>query len=415
MRRLSLAIALLLSCTSVPPVTLPLPSAMVTLAPTATPIATASPSPRPLDMAVVPAGEIRGDHALVVQGSLQPGGATSAMRFWDVPLDGTAPKQLVSYNRGEQRLTDWDTFDFSRQLSPDGRQLVLADPVDMAGTGLLVVDLIAGTTRLIRTTGGADQPAWSPDGQRIAYRGYAVATPFFTKESGIWVVATSGGSPQQIWTSDRPAGSGATSVYGWTENGTGIAFSRDFTDVSVVDVPTGNVARIAGGIHGIAWRAKRPSTAIVLDDDVSTPSPSGPRGAPSSIGRAGHVEVRDTTLAAARIVTRYGDVGTVLYGPRWNPTTDEILTFWACGAGATGREELVIVDGVSARRRAVPTSGCVYSASWNGDGTKILYSDIQSLRAMSSDGSNDRELWRPGLPPGAFQQNIGAIIAFAPR
>lgn len=365
-------------------------------------------------MAVVPAGEIRDDHALVVQGSLQPGGEVGALRFWDVPLDGTAPKQLVSYNQGARILTDFDYFDFARQLSPDGRHLVLSDPVDIAGTGLLVVDLIAGTTRKIDISGGTGQPAWSPDGQQIAYRGFTVAGPF-QKETGIWVVPAAGAGPRQVWASDRPAGAGATYVYGWTEDGTGIALSRDSTDVSVVDVPTGNLTRIAGGIHGIAWRAKRPSTAIVLDDDVSTPSPSGPRGAPSSIGRAGHVEVRDTTLAAARIVTRYGDVGTVLYGPRWNPTTDEILTFWACGAGATERDELVVVDGLSARRRAVPTSGCVYSASWNGDGTRILYSDIQSLRVMSSDGSNDRELWRPGLPPGAFQQNIGAVTAFAPR
>jgi WD40 repeat protein len=411
-RRLAIAIALLLSCTATP-VTVPSPSPIATASPIPLPSATASPSSRP-DLTIVPAGLISGDHAVVLQFSQQPGGATSAFRFWDVPLDGSPPKQLLSYNQGEQLLTGFDYFDFSRQLSPDGRQLVLADPVDVAGTGLLVVDLIGGTTRRIATIGAAGSPAWSPDGQRIAYRGFTVAGPF-QKESGIWVVAATGGAAQQVWTSDRPAGAGAILLYGWTEDGTGVAFSRDSSEVSLLDVPTGKVTRIAGSIHGIAWRAKRPSTAMVVDDEASLPSPSGPRGAPGSIGHPGRLDVRDATLATPRTIYQYGDVGTLLWDPRWSPTTDEVLLHWVCGAGATERDELVIVDGVSGKRRVLPTTGCVRSVSWNGDGSKILYSGLDSVRVRNVDGSSDRELFRPGLPPGAFQQFVGAVAAFAPR
>jgi len=412
MWRLSVALAVLLSCA---PVTVPSPSSSATGAsPTvSTPTGTPPPTNRP-DLTIAAAGELRGDHALVLQGSQQPGGAATAYRFWDVPLDGSAPKLLVAYNRGAQLLTDFDYFDFSRQLSPDGRRLVLTDPVDIAGTGLLVVDLVAGTTQRIATSGAAGNPAWSPDGQRIAYRGFTVAGPF-QQESGIWVVPVSGGAPKQIWTSDRRAGDGAIVIYGWTGEGTGVAFSQNPIEISVVDVSTGTVARVVGAIHGIAWRAKRPSTVIALDDEPNGPSSSGPRGAPSSIGRAGHVEVRETTLAPAQIVTRYGDVGTVLWGPQWNPRSDEVVMFWVCGAGATERDELLVVDAVSGTRRALPTPGCVTSVAWNGDGTKILYSGYQSVRVRNADGSNDRELFRPELPPGAFQYNVGAVTAFAPH
>lgn len=407
-RHLAIAIALLLSCTATPAVvTSPSPIA------TASPAATPSPM-RPADLAIVAAGPITGDHALVVQASLQPGGAVGAVRFWDVPLDGSAPRQLVSYNQGEQLLTDYDYVDLSHRLSPDGRQLVLTDPMDIAGTGLLIVDLVVGTTRKIATTGAAGSAAWSPDGRRIAFRGFTVAGPL-QKETGIWVVAAEGGAAQQVWTSDRAAGGGATTIYGWTEDGTGIAFARDYTEISVVDVGTKAVSRVAGTIHGIAWRAKRPSVVIVVDDPMTAPSPSGPRGAPGSIGHPGHVEVRDTTLGAPRVVYRHGDVGTLLWDPRWSPTTNEVLLHWVCGAGATERDELVIVDAMTGTRRTEPTAGCVNSVAWSVDGSKILYSGLDAVRVRNADGSNDRELFRPGLPPGAFQQYLVAVTAFAPR
>jgi hypothetical protein len=417
MRRLSIAIALLLSCTAAPPVTVPSPSA--TASPIPLPSAATSLSPRP-DLTIVPAGEIRGDHALVLQVSAQPGGATSAMRFWDVPLDGTPPKQLVSYNRGEQLLTQGDTFDFSRQLSPDGRQLVLADPVDMAGTGLLVVDLIAGTTRLIRTTGGADRPAWSPDGRRIAYRGFTVAGPL-QKETGIWVVSAAGGTPQQV-VAGALSGGDATWVYGWTEDGAGLAIgtggagAAGVSDMSVVDVATGTLTRIGGAAQGMAIRVKRPSVAIVFEDQPSGAPPTGIAGAPGSAARAGHLEVRDTTFAAPRTVARYGVEGTMLWDPRWNPSSNEILMFWLCGEGVVERDELVVVDGVTGARRALATSSCVRSASWNADGTKILYTgDLETARLRNADGSKDHELFRPAMPPGAFQHAVIAVTAFAPH
>ena len=409
---LLMAIALLLSCTSAP-VALPSPSSTASATASPTPFSSATASPRP-DTEIAASGEVRGDHALVLQASQQPAGVTGAMRFWDVPLDGTTPRQLVSYNRGDPHLTGWDAFDFSRQLSPDGRQLVLTDPIDIAGAGLMVVDLVAGSSRLIPTSGGADRPAWSPDGQHIAYRGYVVAGAL-TKETGIWVVGATGGTPRQVVPGPL-SGGGATQIYGWTEDGTGIVVGLDTSTTSVVNLATGTLTRIGGAAHGVASRAGRPSAAIVFEDEPSPAPTSTLRGAPALTARAGHLEVRDTTLASARTVARYADEGTMLWDPKWNPRTNEILMFWVCGAGVLERDEMVVVDGVTGARRALATTSCVRSASWTADGAKILYlSGLQAVRLRNADGANDRELFRPALPPGASDHVVISVAAFAPR
>jgi Tol biopolymer transport system component len=267
---------------------------------------------------------------------------------------------------------------------------------------LIVVDLIAGTARKVSISGGSDQPAWSPDGQRIAYRGFAIVGPF-QKESGMWVVPASGGAPRQIWTSDLAAGSGASTLYGWTDDGTGVVIAKGSAPASVVDVATGKITPLGGVLQAIASRAKHPSVALVFNDQESTPRAA----------LAGHVEVRDTILAAPRTVGRYGSGdGTFFSASSWNPRSDDILVTYACGQGVTCRDELVIVGGADGTRRSLRTATTPRSAAWSADGARILYSDLTSLRVVNADGSNDHELFRP---PGVVQQFVTGVTAFAPR
>lgn len=416
MRRAICALVILLSC-SAPASS---PSATPRAAPSTTPSDGPSATPTAAivlrDLSVVAAGGVGGDHALVLvledDGGPYGGGSN---HVWDVPLDGTTPRSLVAYTRAERPLSGYFGIDLPRQLSPDGRQLVLTDAVDVAGRGLVVIDLVSGTTRVIATPDVADETSWSPDGQRIAYRGYALQGPL-QKESGLWVVSASGGTPRQMWASARAAGSGATMVYGWTEDGAGIAVTQDGSDLSVIDVASGSVTRLSGPVHGISWRAKRPSVVLAEDQDVPLPSPTGPRGAPGNVGRPGEVLIRDTTFAAPQLIYRHDNVGTLLWEPRWSPTSDEVLFHWVCGAGAAGRFELVIANVITRAVRTLATQGCVYAANWNGDGTRVLYSDLRSVRVMKADGTSDRELFRPGpAASGAQPPVVGGIVAFARR
>ncbi len=346
---------------------------------------------------------MRGDHALVLQvNSSSIAGVASKVIIWDVPLDGSTPRQLVTYTRGPQLFTDFEILALSRQLSSDGRHLALSDPVDVTGNGLVVVDLVAGSTQRIALEGIANQPRWSPNGESIAYRGAILGSPL-SKDTGVWVVSASGGAARQVATSDIAAGSGATMLYGWTDTRNVLYLQHG---LRLVDTSTGSVTTMSGALTGvtIAAREKRPSLALVFDDDAVQ-------------SRSGHVEVRDAMSDAGRVVARYGQSeGTFLNEPRWRPgESDEILLFYAFGQGVAERDELVIVDGVSGTRRTLPTASYVRSAAWTADGRQIMYASLTELRVRNADGSNDRVVFRPVPASGSDSAFIIGVAAFAPH
>jgi Tol biopolymer transport system component len=340
---------------------------------------------------------------LVMQMSSPSGGFPNRESIWDVPLDGGSPRQLVIYTRAGGLYGDYDVISLPRQLSSDGHRVVLSDPIDAAGRGLIVVDLIAGTARTIALDGIVNQPAWSPDGQRIAYR-HATLPGVLPKDDGVWIVSASGGDARQVAPS---APSGATTAYGWNEDGSGVIFASTTDALSVVDIATGTVARIGGPTNGnspVAARTKRPSIAIVFNDQ----QPRGPL--------VGHVEVRDTATSAGRVVARYGPTeGTFLTEPRWRPGADEILLFYPTGEGVAERDEIVIVDVLTGRRRTIVTPGSARSAEWSADGRRITYGTLREVRITDADGSGDRALFQP-LPSSFGEQAFAlSIAAFSPR
>lgn len=404
MPRVLLALTLVVSCTAPGPVVLsPSPSSSAVAQSGNPPTSSPSPTREFSDLKAVAAGDIRGDHVLVLQVSSPSGGFPNRESIWDVPLDGGTPRQLVAYTRAGGIYGDYDVVSLPRQLSSDGHRVVLSDPLDAAGRGLIVVDLIAGTARMIALDGIVNQPAWSPDGARIAYR-HATLTAVLPQDDGVWTVGASGGDARQVV---RSAPSGATTVYGWTEDGSAVIFAPSTDKLSVVDIATGAVAQIGGPTNGnspVAARMKRPSIAIVFNDE----QPGGPL--------VGHVEVRDTATSAGRVVTRYGPTeGTFLAEPRWRPGADEVLLFYPTGQGVAERDEVVIVDVLTGRRRTIAIPGSARSAEWSADGRRIIYGTLREVRVTNADGSSDRALFQP-VPSSSGEEALALnIAAFSPR
>jgi serine/threonine protein kinase/Tol biopolymer transport system component len=129
-----------------------------------------------------------------------------------------------------RRLTD---FGFNPAWSPDGREIVFATE-EVTGPGsrgsrsqLWIVDVVTGGIRRLETgpeTGGdAVQPAWSPDGRRIAYWG----VPAGTGRRAIWTISaipTAGGEPILV-----VDGGGSALVWSpaWAPDGKHLYFAGD--------------------------------------------------------------------------------------------------------------------------------------------------------------------------------------------
>jgi Tol biopolymer transport system component/imidazolonepropionase-like amidohydrolase len=124
-------------------------------------------------------------------------------RIWRVPVDGGAPAEIpfeaeVNLPMGprvqfEYPVEDTPTFTV-RQIrdavpSPDGRRLAFT-----ALNRVWVADLAGGTPRRL-TDGelGEFEPAWSPDGQWIAYSTWSEA-----ERGHLYRVRASGGRPQRL-------------------------------------------------------------------------------------------------------------------------------------------------------------------------------------------------------------------------
>lgn len=83
---------------------------------------------------------------------------------WDLyksPADGRgAASRLTNHRRREDQAT----------LSPDGRWVAFTDGPGRRDSRILLLDLASGTTRpLLEVPSGDCDPAWSPDGRRIAF------------------------------------------------------------------------------------------------------------------------------------------------------------------------------------------------------------------------------------------------------
>lgn len=188
-------------------------------------------------------------------------------RLFVVPLDGPSPLSPLSRTPGEGQPA-W---------SPDGRRLAFVrartGPAEYNLTDLWVCDADGGNARrLTEDVGRVAAPAWSPDGRTIACYGTDTQVPTLGGEmTRVWLVPADGGPPRNLTAAyDRsvysaPAGPPIPPI--WSPDGASLTvLVADAGNVHAVRVATadGAVRPLLTGERQVTLLSAVPGTALAF-------------------------------------------------------------------------------------------------------------------------------------------------------
>jgi TolB protein len=170
------------------------------------------------------------DGSRVAFASIRDGGT---LRVWTVAPDGTDPRPVT---RGHGEYPDW---------SPDGSRIVFAaPPLDAGFYDLWIVDAEGATdpVPLVADAGTQFSPAWSPDGEWIAYQSEV------EDRWELWIIRPDGSNSRRV----SPAGQDGVWP-AWSPDGL-LAWSGP-RGVHVIDLASGATTAIAipGGASFLSW------------------------------------------------------------------------------------------------------------------------------------------------------------------
>lgn len=283
-------------------------------------------------------------------------------------------------------------------LSPDGQTIALVALGD-----LYTVPASGGTPTALTRDGSMEaDPAWSPDGTRLAYS------------------SDKGGGLMQLWLRDLKTGvdrrltSLATQPLGaaWSPDGSTIAF-LDYdgffgtAGLMLVDVATGETTRLQKTLPqpgNPTWSPDGRYVAVALARPLSGSSREGYNQVwvvPVDTSKAPFWRIAtDRTLD-----TRGGG------GPVWAPNggrmagiQDGLLKVWP-----------VSPDGETTGPARILSSRIAHYPTWRGDGGALLYQSADSLRMIDADGTHDREVpldftYRLSVPAGRLVLHVGGLV-----
>jgi tol-pal system beta propeller repeat protein TolB len=319
-------------------------------------------------------------------GSPAPGPIVFAGRPDDPEAYGWQLMVVNPDGTGFRRLTRTDG-DIAPRWSPDATKVVFERTfeVDSAACGLpactqiWVVDADGqGQRRLTSVDEDALAPAWSPDGERIAFskrdleRETGDVTDF---QADIWVMNPDGGEEMRL--TDLP---GVEEDPAWSPDGERIAFATSNGqegDIYVMRSDGSELTRLTD-LPG----------AEVSPDWL----PDGDRIAFSTefIERADVYVVKADGSELRRLAEESF--------PSWSPDGDTIALLRAAGNEAT---ELVIAQEDGSEERVVHRGFQVGDAVWSPDGRELAFTtDQETIWVVGSDGGPARKIWsRPGGEP----------------
>ena len=281
------------------------------------------------------------------------------------------------------QLTEQSGIEYFPSIAPDGKSFVFAS--DLKGNFDIFWQRIGGknpTNLTADSTADDTQPAFSPDGNRIAFR--SERSP-----AGIYVIETTGENLKRV--SDigfHPA---------WSPDGKEIVFSTFGMDAPNVRVGNKNSLQIINLETG----AKRLLTT--LEGTFPTWSPNGKRIAfwlyPNAVGRRDIATIAADGSGEPIILT--SDFAVSNWNPVWSP--DGKFLYFVSDKNGNWNFWRMAIDENTGKALGAPepaTSPSKYSRhlSFSADGKKMIYvqSEVQSnIQGVEFDEKNEKIVGTP--------------------
>jgi WD40 repeat protein len=331
-----------------------------------------------------PLGALSGDWTLALR--LLAGSGTTVAELWAVEIYGE--RRMLALRWEETRA--FTRAVLRRQLSPDGKRMVLSTRVDPSigvGYQLSVVELATGATRVL--VQGRDQraltPAWSPDGSRVAY----VRASDAPNDSALWVVDAGGGQP-------RGPLANAGAVLDWSVDGSRVGYRTLDGRYALVDVASGSQLTLGTLLQNeddaTSWRQP---TAPFRPQLVATFSAT-------TTGGEQTIAVYETPTSSPQVALREpqpADNFSYLREPRWKPSGLLLMyrrggqIFTTGGFASDGTPPVrIALEGRVLRAEWVGNSSGIDSIVYLVDGPEAL-SHGASVRIALENGANGRTLF----------------------
>lgn len=241
-----------------------------------------------------------------------------------------------------------------------------------------------GEQRITNDGGLALNPAFSPQGNQIAYVSYRVHDGIPNVD--IAMLNQGGGVPPAIARSQ-----GQDTAPAWAPDGSRIAFASTRDGISLANSEIYTMKP-----DGSDWQRITNNSEI---DTSPTFSPNGREIAFIS-ARAGAQHLYKMSIDGTNL-TRLPVDGTQIDSPSWNPNP-QISDLIAYAASEGGNRFQIFVYSLTTRRSVMVTRGYgrADSPSWSPDGRQIVFEAAQAgqthIFAVGLDGSRLRQLTRDG-------------------